>query len=704
MVCPICKTSNTNEAGFCLSCGEALPNPNIAAAPHVNAALSGIVNAPIPQALDDEITRVAPALGQGVTNVASIPRTDNDDPMLGRTVEGKYRLVAKLGQGGMGAVYKAERLLIGDHVAVKILHAEHVAQPQSFERFRREAQAAARLKHPNAVSIYDFGATSDGLVYLVMELVEGQSLRQIIKYQGPLTPTAAAEIITQVCFALDEAHRQQIVHRDLKPDNIIVNATINGLRTKVLDFGIAKLRDLTAGNLTQTGSVMGTPHYMSPEQCLGEELDNRSDIYSLGIVLYEMLTGIVPFNSPISTAVVVQHVNQKPPSLRAMNVSISEDLERVVLHALEKKREARPQTATLLSTELNAAVRGPASVSPGPALPASATTSSTVPVMAPTMVMRTPLSGNTPVTPGATTHGGLNPATSSIPVRRSAAKTVLLVVAPLVLLIATAGVYLAFFSFSAKQAVLDEIRRGNLVKPEGNNAYDLYAKYKHNDLSSKDKEAITGEAVPKIEKRGEEIFNSLKQDQTESEDQWVEAGRLYRWLNELRPNNVTESRVHFSDASLAFSRKDFNAALTGYQRASQLQPNWALTLNRLGRVYLNLRDKGSAREYYRQATVAEPSWLSPWINFGAICLDMNDPYSAEPALRQAIGIDSQKASAHNLLGQALEKQFRHCEALQEYSVALDLATKNPTNTVNSDAVRRRIAALNARNACGDSIE
>lgn len=693
MICPVCKTSNINEARFCLSCGEALLN--VAAAQNVNVAFSAAVNAPAPDALDDEITRVTPVLVRDVSG----SHPDSDDPMLGRTIENKYRLIAKLGHGGMGSVYKAERSLIGDQVAVKILHAEHVAQPQSFERFRREAQAAARLKHPNAVSIYDFGVTGDGLIYLVMELVEGQSLRQIIKQQGPLTPTAAAEIIGQVCSALEEAHRQHIVHRDLKPDNIIVNASINGLRTKVLDFGIAKLRDLTAGNLTQTGSVMGTPHYMSPEQCLGEELDHRSDIYSLGIVLYEMLTGTVPFNAPISTAVVVQHVNQKPPSLRAINVSISEDLERVVLHALEKKREARPQTATLLSTELNAAVR-PVNFMPEPAPPAPVHTPA-APVMAPTMVMQTPVSGNRPITPGAITYGGLDPATHRVSVKRSAAKPILLVAVPLVLLAAIVGVYLAFFSFSARQAVLDEIRKGNLVKPEGNSAYDLYSKHKHKDLTAKDKEDITTEVAPKIEKRGEEIFNGLKQDQTESEDQWTEAGRLYSWLNELRPNKSTEAKVNFSEASLAFARKDFNAALTGYQRAAQLQPNWALTLNRLGRVYLNLKDKGSAREYYRQATVAEPSWLSPWINFGAICLDMNDPYSAEPALRQAIVIDPQKASAHNLLGQALEKQERLCDALGEYSIALDLATKNPTNTVNSDMVRRRVAALNARYVCGE---
>ncbi len=280
------------------------------------------------------------------------------DPLIGRTIEAKYRIDSLIGAGGMGAVYQSTRLLIGDEVAIKILHTERVVDPHASERFRREARAAARLKHPNAVSIYDFGVSSDGLQYLVMELIEGRSLREVTKQQGPLDPSLAAEVTSQVCAALDEAHRQHIVHRDVKPDNIILNSSGAGLRVKVLDFGIAKLRDDTASHLTQTGSVMGTPHYMSPEQCLGEELDSRADIYSMGIVLYEILCGRVPFNSPISTAVVVQHVNQPPPALRTINPKISPQMEAAVLHALEKRREARPQTAIAFAREVVAAVRG----------------------------------------------------------------------------------------------------------------------------------------------------------------------------------------------------------------------------------------------------------------------------------------------------------------------------------------------------------
>lgn len=277
---------------------------------------------------------------------------------VGLVIDEKYEIESKLGSGGMATVYRATRRLIGDTVAIKILHPEQVRDPQGAERFRREAQAAARLKHPNAVTIYDFGVAPDGLVYLVMELVEGKNIRTMIREKGPLPPKTVADILTQACGALEAAHRQHIVHRDIKPDNIVVDVTPAGLRVKVLDFGIAWMRDMSTASLTQTGNVIGTPHYMSPEQCLGEELDNRSDIYSLGVVLFEMLAGVVPFNSPTSTAVIIQHVNQAPPPLRVINISVPSAVETVVLRALSKSREDRPQSAQYLAEEFNSAVTG----------------------------------------------------------------------------------------------------------------------------------------------------------------------------------------------------------------------------------------------------------------------------------------------------------------------------------------------------------
>jgi serine/threonine protein kinase len=637
---------------------------------------------------DDEITSY-----HAVVAVSA----DNTPPsMIGRVIDRKYRLDARIGFGGMGDVYRASRLVIGDQVAIKILHAAHVSDPQAGERFRREAQAAARLKHPNAVSIYDFGVTSDGLVYLVMELVEGQNLRQIIKQQGPLAPATVSEITNQVCSALQVAHQQNVVHRDLKPDNIMVNVTISGLRVKVLDFGIAKLRDLATGNLTVTGNVMGTPHYMSPEQCLGEEIDNRSDLYSLGVVMYQMLTGSLPFNSSTSTAVVMQHVNKEPPSLRSINLSISPAVEAVVLRALAKRREDRPQSADALARELGAAVNA---IAPQPiAAPVPRVEPPyRQPQQMPTTVMNTPASGS-----AGYLSLGQDRVTGPVQPAASSARSKLLAVAVVVTLILLAGSiagYLFFFSFSAKRDILAEIKKGNLVMPEGSSAYDLYLKYKGQDLSASDKEEITREVQTKLEQRGDQIFANLKQDQTESEPEWNEADRIYSWLSELRPNPVYEARVYFAQASNAFAQKDYNNAISVYQRANRLQPNWALVLNRIGRCYLSLKDKGSAREFYRQATVAEPNWIMPWLNLGQISLVLRDPYAAEPAFRQAIGLDSTRVPAHYGLAQALENQGRGCEALDEYQTTLQLINTNPVNTVKYDDVQKKITLLSNNLFC-----
>src|SRR5215831_1010126 len=338
MVCPNCgNVSDGNR--FCTQFGVELASP---------------------------LAPTTPASG-GVQSPATVSPLSATCALTGRTLDQKYYLESKLGVGGMGTVYRAGRLLIGDRVAVKVLHPDQMADPQAVERFRREAQTAACLKHPNVVTVYDFGVSREGLNYQVMELAEGESLRSLVERHGRPSETVAAEIIRQVCAALDEAHRQGIVHRDIKPENILVQIIPGGLQVKLLDFGIAALRDVNAGRLTRTGAVVGTPHYMSPEQCLGEELDGRSDIYSLGIVLFEMLTGVVPFDSPTTTAIVIKHVNDPPPRPRILNPKISPAVESVVLRALQKRRGARPQTAGEMARELIAAAGGAELGSPHPA-------------------------------------------------------------------------------------------------------------------------------------------------------------------------------------------------------------------------------------------------------------------------------------------------------------------------------------------------
>jgi serine/threonine protein kinase len=323
MVCANCGNVS-NGKRFCPRCGAEM-------APHLALAVGAT---------------------DGATSPGAVSQPSALGALTGRTLDQKYYLESELGVGGMGTVYRASRLLIGDWVAVKVLHEDQMADPRAVERFRREAQISARLKHPNVVAVYDFGVSREGLSYLVMDLAEGENLGSLIERQGPLTENAAAEIVRQVCAALDEAHRQGVIHRDIKPQNIIVQTIPEGLQVKVLDFGSAASVDVPTSKLTRTGAIIGTPHYMSPEHCLGEELDGRSDIYSLGIVLFEMLTGIVPFDSPTPTAIVIKHVNDPPPPPRMLNPNISPAVESVALRALEKRRDARPQTASEMAREL----------------------------------------------------------------------------------------------------------------------------------------------------------------------------------------------------------------------------------------------------------------------------------------------------------------------------------------------------------------
>ena len=284
---------------------------------------------------------------------------------VGRVLGGKYQLDSCIGSGGMGEIYRARRLHIGDTVAVKVLRPDVIENEKTRQRFYREARAAAALHHPNAVVIHDFGEDTDGTAYIVMELLLGRSLRQLLVESGTVTPKRAYGIIRQASAALDAGHRNGIVHRDIKPDNIyLLNTHDDEDHIKILDFGIAKLADkaldtlsIEEQRLTNVGTVIGTPHYMSPEQCQGEEADSRSDIYSLGVVLYEMLTGVVPFVAKTPTGVAIKHVTEQPRPLRELNPALSPAIESAVLRALSKDASQRPQNAIELARDFDFAIR-----------------------------------------------------------------------------------------------------------------------------------------------------------------------------------------------------------------------------------------------------------------------------------------------------------------------------------------------------------
>jgi hypothetical protein len=319
--CPACQLFLSKEAMFCANCGLPLSlagsnNPH----PYYENAYQG-----------------------------SLPtvRLYDLDPLIGHVIDGKYELVAKLGQGGMSVVYRARRAHIGDDVAVKILLGKFVKDEAALARFRREARAAAMLRHPNVITIHDFGETDDdnAPAYIVMEFVRGAPLRELLKNENHFSVERAVRLMRGICAGVSAAHRQGVVHRDLKPENMLVIPPDDDFEfesVRVVDFGLAKLlADAGAG---PAGTVVGTPHYMSPEQAMGEPLDTRSDVYSLGAMFYEMLCGKRPFEGDTVSGVINRHLYEPPPPLPA-SLGVPRRMSTAIMQALAKDPDARPQTA-----------------------------------------------------------------------------------------------------------------------------------------------------------------------------------------------------------------------------------------------------------------------------------------------------------------------------------------------------------------------
>ncbi len=289
--------------------------------------------------------------------LASAAQTD----FVSFQIDNKYQIDEKIGEGTTGTIYKATHLQLQAPVAVKLMRKDLVNNPTAVERFRREAYAAMKIRHPNAIAVTDFGITSDDMVYVVMEFLVGISLSERLKEKPRLSILEANNIIQQICAVLNVAHKRGIVHRDLKPDNIFLHKEDGQEIVKVVDFGIAKLIQvldgMTASDLTGMGSVIGTPHYISPEQCTARAVDPRSDIYSVGIVLYRILSGVLPFEGPNSIAVIYKQVTEIPPPLYSVCPDIPPIINAVVAHALEKDPDKRPQDITTFARELSAAVQ-----------------------------------------------------------------------------------------------------------------------------------------------------------------------------------------------------------------------------------------------------------------------------------------------------------------------------------------------------------
>lgn len=320
--CPQCELFLSREAMFCAECGLPLTLPGSAGThPYYESHYQG-----------------------------SLPtvRLVNPDPLIGRLIDGKYELTAQLGKGGMSVVYRARRVRIGDDVAVKILMGKFVKDDAALARFRREARAAAMLHHPNVITIHDFGETDDEHMpaFIVMEFVRGTPLRDLLSSEGQFPIERALRMMRGICAGVGAAHRQGVVHRDLKPENILVVAPDDDYEfesVRVVDFGLAKL--LADADSTHNVAVMGTPFYMSPEQCMGEPLDTRSDVYSLGAMFYEMVSGKRPFGAETVSGVISKHLYDSPPPL-PLSLAIPRRVSTAIMQALAKDPDERPQSAT----------------------------------------------------------------------------------------------------------------------------------------------------------------------------------------------------------------------------------------------------------------------------------------------------------------------------------------------------------------------
>ncbi len=304
------------------------------------------------------------------------------DPFIGRDIlNGQFQILQKIGSGGMGAVYKALQPAMNRMVAVKILHPKLTNRKDLASRFRREARAMSHLTHPNTVKVFLYGELEDGSLYIVMEFLEGKNLNQTVRSGGPMPVERALPILIQACHALEEAHRAGIVHRDLKPENIFI-CQQGGMKdyAKVLDFGLAKVteREMRPGSLilTQEGMVFGTPEFMSPEQAQGKSLTAASDIYSLAIILYEVLTGKLPFEAKNPMEYIQLHVQAKPKPLneRVPGKTFPPLLEQILDKAMAKKPEDRFGSAAAFADALQAVLNGATSL-PAPSdgqMPAAA--------------------------------------------------------------------------------------------------------------------------------------------------------------------------------------------------------------------------------------------------------------------------------------------------------------------------------------------
>lgn len=609
-----------------------------------------------------------------MTTTSAVPKID---PLIGTVLDEKYRIDSKIGSGGMGAVYKGFHLLLERTVAIKVLRpalAGVTEDDEFLKRFEREARTSSKMNHPNAVAVFDFGI-ENGFPFLVMEFSDGVSLKTLLESEGRIPFERMLLIIDQVCSALDEAHSLGIIHRDLKPDNIIVSKLRDGSeRAVVLDFGIAKMLSDNSPNdvtLTKVGGLMGTPQYMSPEQALGKEVDARSDVYSLGIIAYEMLTGDVPFKADSTMQIILKHMNEVPVRITEFDSALEVPTHVVdaVHKALEKAPENRPQSASAFAKSL----RG-----------LDATSSKTQ------------------------AH------TSAITPSKGLPKSLIGIFA--LILLSAVGAFVALTS-SENEPVVEEIAVAE---------QNAIVQIEETPPAPAVTEEVIAETAPQVEPQAEfqavtpveeapPVVEAPVIDQVELAKRFESALALHKskkhrqakegYLKvleldvnharslanigdiEITLGNLTSATealqksvtfdatnaLAFTNLGYAFGElKKFEESLEAYKKAQELNPTSAMARNNLGYAYFKLEQFENAVEQYKESIRLDPKYVRAYYNLGDAYKALGQWERVVPPLKLAVSFDTNNLETYMLLGEAYEKLGEHGQAVSAYTKVLRL--------------------------------